>query len=78
MRDFLRNASHDLRTPMAVMNTKLYLIERYLDQPEKALDQINGIKAQVSRLSQMLDDMLFLTQLDQAPLELQLVLWNFS
>lgn len=78
MRDFLRNASHDLRTPMAVMNTKLYLIERYLDQPEKALDQINGIKAQVSRLSQMLDDMLFLTQLDQAPLELQLASVNLN
>jgi PAS domain S-box-containing protein len=78
MRDFLRNASHDLRTPMAVMNTKLYLIERYLDQPEKALDQINGIKSQVSRLSQMLDDMLFLTQLDQTPLELELAPINLN
>jgi PAS domain S-box-containing protein len=72
MRDFIRDASHDLRTPMAVINTKLYLMERYIEQPEKLREQITSMTTQVARLSHMLDDMLVLTQLDQKPLHLAL------
>jgi PAS domain S-box-containing protein len=66
MRDFIQTASHDLRTPMSIMNTKLYLLERLLDQPEKAREHIGGLAHQVARLSHIIDDMLLLTKLDQA------------
>jgi PAS domain S-box-containing protein len=68
MQVFIRNVSHDLRTPMAIINTRLYLAEKHLHQPEKTQEYLDGIKHQITHLSHILDDMLLLTRLEQDPM----------
>lgn len=61
---FIRDASHEFRTPLAVINTSLYLMDR---QAEPALQraQRDKITAQVERLDTLIDDMLTMSKLDE-------------
>ena len=62
LREFINAASHDLRTPLTVMGTSLYLLDR-TGQPEqkKYLDQL---ETQVYRMRRLVDDMLTISRLD--------------
>jgi PAS domain S-box-containing protein len=63
---FLGNMSHDLRTPLSVIKTAAYLIDKLGDQPEKLQRQIEVLHAQTDQLQRMLDDLLQMSRLDKA------------
>jgi two-component system, OmpR family, sensor histidine kinase VicK len=59
LRRFLRHASHDLRTPLAVINSSGYLIRRKL-KPEmlaSVLPQVDMIERQVMHLNEQLNNL---------------------
>jgi PAS domain S-box-containing protein len=63
---FLSNMSHDLRTPLSVIKTAAYLIDKLGDQPEKLQRQIDVLHTQTDQLQRMLDDLLQMSRLDKA------------
>ncbi len=63
MAEFIRNVSHDFRTPLSVINTHLYLL-RHNDVPEKRLDRLDMVERQVSRLGRLIEGLLKMTRLD--------------
>ncbi len=60
---FIRDASHEFRTPLAVVNTSLYLMDRQTD-PAQQRTQRDKIAAQVDHLNTLLEDMLTMSKLD--------------
>ncbi|MCC6612660.1 MAG: PAS domain S-box protein [Anaerolineae bacterium] len=70
--EFVSNASHEFRTPLSIIKTSAYLINRdgALDGQSKRLEQIDD---QVDRISALVDDLLAVVRLEQrSTLELSL------
>ncbi|MFN8372345.1 MAG: PAS domain S-box protein [Anaerolineae bacterium] len=65
-REFMTNISHDLKTPLAVINTSVELMERIKD-PERQKEKMASIKEQTARLDKYIYDMLTISRLDHAP-----------
>ncbi|MBI5666378.1 MAG: PAS domain S-box protein [Chloroflexi bacterium] len=63
LRNFVLDASHEFRTPLAIITTSLYLYAR-TDSLEKRQAHGETILQQVQRLTKLLDDMLTLSRLD--------------
>ena len=64
-RDFVANASHELRTPVTVIRANAEtLLDGALDEPEMARQFIDGIHRNATRLSDLLSDMLDLSRLE--------------
>jgi PAS domain S-box-containing protein len=63
---FIGNMSHDLRTPLTVIKTSVYLFKRLKDDPEKQEQQIETLAAQVDHLNRLFDDLLSMARLDKA------------
>jgi signal transduction histidine kinase len=61
---FIRDASHEFRTPLTVVNTSLYLLDRQTE-PAQQRAQRDKIAAQVERLNALIDDMLTMSKLDE-------------
>lgn len=61
---FISDASHDLMTPITVLGTSVYLLNRYATD-ERQRDHIAKLKVQVDRLSRMIQDMLTMSRLDK-------------
>jgi PAS domain S-box-containing protein len=59
------NISHDLKTPLAVIKTSLYLLE-HLDDPNRQQAKIQTIKEQTERLERLIQDILTVSRLDEA------------
>ncbi|MEO8392594.1 MAG: PAS domain S-box protein [Chloroflexota bacterium] len=61
--DFVRDISHDFRTPLAVISTSLYILSKTSDpdKQKKALDKAQG---QISRLTQLIERLLIMARLD--------------
>jgi len=73
LREFISTMSHDLKTPLTVMNTSLYLLER-INDPVKQKDRIVTLKNQVALLERFIQDILVISRLDHTPgLNLKLV-----
>lgn len=64
MEQMVSNLSHDLKTPLSVIKTSLYLLER-LDDPIRQKDKIQNIKEQAERLEKLIQDVLRVSKLDQ-------------
>lgn len=64
MEQMVSNISHDLKTPLSVIKTSLYLLER-LDDPNRQKDKIQNIKEQAERLEKLIQDVLTVSKLDQ-------------
>jgi PAS domain S-box-containing protein len=62
---FIRDTSHDLRTPLTVMNTALYLA-RKTDDPVKRETKLAEIEQQIIHIQRIIDGLLLLTTLDTA------------
>jgi PAS domain S-box-containing protein len=58
------NISHDLKTPLSVIKTSLYLLER-LNDPSRQRAKIQTIKEQTERLEKLIQDILTVSRLDQ-------------
>lgn len=64
--EFMSNISHDLKTPLAVINTSLYLLER-LDDADKRAEKISNIRSQAVLLEKFIQDILTISRLDFEP-----------
>ncbi len=64
--DFMSSITHDLKTPLSVIRTSLYLLERMVDA-EKRKARIDLIESQVAFLDRSLQDILTISRLDYAP-----------
>jgi PAS domain S-box-containing protein len=64
--NFVRDVSHDFRTPLATLTTSLYLMRRVSD-PEKRENYIGRTEQQVARLSQLIERSLTMVRLDSQP-----------
>ncbi len=71
---FVSAFSHDFKTPMAVINTTSYLLERTLTD-DAARARVHTIEEQIERMSRMVDNLITLVRLDQQP-ALDLKLFN--
>jgi signal transduction histidine kinase len=66
MRTFIGNITHDLKTPLTIIQTSLFLIERYTDS-EKRQQKIEMIREQANLLNRLIQDLLMISQLDYLP-----------
>lgn len=71
MRQFVADASHELRTPMAATAAYTELFEKGArDRPADLDRAMAGIRSETARMSELVDDLLLLARLDeQRPLE---------
>jgi heavy metal sensor kinase len=72
---FVADASHELRTPVAVIWSKTNLALLQIVSPEEYLDIFSSIRGEAERLSQLISDLLALARADegQARLEREVV-----
>jgi PAS domain S-box-containing protein len=63
--DFIRDSSHDLRTPLSIINTSLYLLKK-TESAEKRLERIQNIEDQVEHMDRLIEDMHMMSNLDMA------------
>lgn len=69
--EFVQNISHDFKTPLTIINTSLYLLERSAN-PEIRHEQASNIADQVQHISTLLDGLLAMVKWDSGfALELQ-------
>jgi PAS domain S-box-containing protein len=61
--EFVRDASHEFRTPLSIIHTRLYLMEKILD-PQKHLEYIAGIKEQAERILTLVESLITMSRLD--------------
>jgi PAS domain S-box-containing protein len=64
LRQFITDASHDLRTPLATLFTSLYLLRRVSPQEENITRYLNTLEDQTHHLSRVLDDLFTMSRLD--------------
>jgi signal transduction histidine kinase len=64
MKSFTENASHEIQTPLAVVNTKLELLMQSENFSEQQLQYIQSISGEVNRLSKLNQSLLLLTKID--------------
>jgi PAS domain S-box-containing protein len=62
---FIESISHDLRTPLSIMNTSIYLLRRNPNSP-KYEQYLERLDMQVQRISRLVEDALMLSQLDES------------
>ncbi len=61
--DFVRDASHDLRTPLSTINTSLYLLRKTNDS-DKRYTYIDSIQHETTHLSRLIEGLLTMMRLD--------------
>ncbi len=66
LQKFVGDLSHDLRTPLSVINTSIYLIERLAKEPERQRHQIDVLQAQATHMQRLLEDLISMARLDKA------------
>ena len=71
-RDFIAEAGHELRTPLALLRTELELALRYADSREQLREAVRASVQEVDRLSQLADDLLLIARADRGKLSLRL------
>ncbi|HSS96775.1 MAG TPA: ATP-binding protein, partial [Terriglobales bacterium] len=73
LRRFLSNVSHDLRTPLSVINTSLYLIRRKLNEPDTAFRHLDILEEQVSHLARIVEDVVEISRLEDQIIEFEFI-----
>lgn len=62
--NFVTAISHDFRTPLSIINTSAYIIERSPDQQARA-EHVNQLKRQVEYIEKLVDGLLTIVQMDK-------------
>jgi signal transduction histidine kinase len=62
--EFISNFSHDFRTPLSIINTNLYLMERVTDAALRQSKQ-DGIRYQIALLEKYIEDIMTISRLEQ-------------
>jgi len=71
LRQFIGNVSHDLKTPLTIINTSLYLLDKTDDLQQRA-EKLEDIRIQTEQLGNMIQDLLAMSRLEQdAALDLE-------
>lgn len=65
LNELLNTLSHDLKTPLSIINTSLYLLEKTSD-PDYQKQKIDTIREQSQRLNQMIQNILTVSYLETA------------
>jgi len=63
LREFIAEATHDLKTPLTSIKLKIYQIGR-VDDPAKRAGLLHEVEQQSSRMTKMIDDLLTLSRLE--------------
>ncbi len=66
LQNFIANLSHDLRTPLSVINTSIYLIDRLTQDPDRQRHHIDVLQLQATRMQRLLEDLITMARLDKA------------
>jgi len=69
-RRFVADASHDLRTPLAVMRSELDVSLRSPDLTPGATEALTSAREEVERMTRIVDNLLTLARIDEGGLEL--------
>ncbi|MBC8098759.1 MAG: PAS domain-containing protein [Armatimonadetes bacterium] len=68
--DFIRDASHEFRTPLSIINSSAYLLTK-VNTPEDRDARVKRIEEQVGNITRLIDSLVLMAKLDsQAQLEL--------
>ena len=71
-RDFVADAGHELRTPLALLRTELELALRHARSREELREAVRLSSEEVDRLAQLAEDLLLIARSDRGKLDLQL------
>lgn len=64
LRQFVSDASHDLKTPLTVMNTSVHLLTKIRNDPEKSMRYLEKLSDQIKTMDKLLDDLFLMAKLD--------------
>jgi heavy metal sensor kinase len=70
-RDFVADAGHELRTPLALLRTELELALRHGDSEQELREAIRSSSQEVDRLTQLAEDLLLIARSDRGKLPLR-------
>src|SRR5262245_5228010 len=70
-RDFVADAGHELRTPLALLRTELELALRQADTAEELREAVRRSSSEAERLSQLAEDLLLIARTDDGGLPLR-------
>ena len=73
LRRFLSNVSHDLRTPLSVIKTSLYLLRRKYSDPQTAVHHLDVLEEQVSHLTRVVEDLVEMSRLEDQVVEFEFI-----
>jgi heavy metal sensor kinase len=71
-RDFVADAGHELRTPLALLRTELELALRHSESPEELREAVRRSSEEVERLARLAEDLLLIAGSDRGRLSLRL------
>lgn len=60
---FVRDSTHEFKTPLSIINTRLYLMEKS-DDPEIRHNNLQLIREQVKGISQLIESLVLMSRLD--------------
>ena len=70
-REFVTDAGHELRTPLALLRTELELALRHAGSPEELRESVRRSSQEVDRLSQLAEDLLLIARTDDGGVPLR-------
>ncbi len=71
-RDFVANASHELRTPVASIRSAVETLQGAMEDPQAARSFLGMIERNAKRLQQLVEDLLDLSRIESRELRLQM------
>jgi signal transduction histidine kinase len=77
-RDFVADAGHELRTPLALLRTELELALRHAESSGELREAVRSSSEEVDRLAQLAEDLLLIARSDRGRLSLRLETFEAS
>ncbi len=74
---FVGDVSHDLRTPLSIMTTSLYLLKKGAD-PDRQLRYVENLEEQTAHMQKIVEDLFTLSRLEMAASEFWLTPANLN